>query len=155
MPGCERSLPTRYGVGVLQSTDGVEGADGYRAAGPLAVLASAFDQSRCSHVFTFVALIPERSAVYSVAMTTDGKDMAAKYRIVEHHSPGGERLRAVHEVSYDNAGRLSDFVGIPVEIVWDECDGDETGLRLLEQLREAFAFPVLQASDFARKRRNK
>lgn len=78
--------------------------------------------------------------------------MATVYRIVEHDTlPGGDGLRAIHEVSCDEDGRLISFVGIPVEIVWNASDGNEACLLLLDRIREALNLPVLQASDFERR----
>lgn len=67
------------------------------------------------------------------------------FRIIEHPPHEGGHLRAVHEVDYDGHGNLIGFTGIPVEIVWSVEEGDEAGLRMLEQLREAFSLPVSPA----------
>lgn len=72
----------------------------------------------------------------------------SKYRIIQHPASGGEVLRAVHHVTYDAHGNPDVMTGIPVEIIWGADEGDEAGLRLLDQVREAFALPVLHASEF-------
>lgn len=71
-------------------------------------------------------------------------------RIIEHPPRDGDHSRAIHEVRYDEHGRLAGFVGIPVEISWLVHDGNEVGLALLAQTLEAFTLPVLTVSDFPR-----
>lgn len=74
--------------------------------------------------------------------------MTWNYRIIEQANEHGDRWRAIHEVYYDDEGKPRSYTVDAVGVQWDVEEGDDAGLRTLDQMREAFTLPVLRPEDF-------
>lgn len=71
------------------------------------------------------------------------------YRIIETTYQNGEKERAIHEVYYNDNGKLDAYCEQPSSIVWSNFDNDnEEGLDTISHLMEAFNKPILTLEDF-------